>query len=246
VTVRTAVILAAGRGVRLGERGRSMPKGFLRLGAEPIVVESIERLRAAGIERVLLVTGHEREHYERLARGQKGIETVHNPDFARSGSMHSLTFARELVDEDFLLLESDLVYERRALEAVLAHPAEDVLLLSGFTRAGDEVFVETDEAGNLVNMSKRREVLGPRVGGELVGITRVSRALFEVLLDVSTPLLAASLFVDYETDALVHAARVRPVPTLCVPDLLWAEIDDEAALARARDEVYPRIRLAQG
>ena len=48
--MKTAVILAAGRGTRLGPRGKTMPKGFLRIGDRPIVEESIARLRMAGID----------------------------------------------------------------------------------------------------------------------------------------------------------------------------------------------------
>lgn len=49
--IRTAVILTAGMGIRLKERGRLMPKGCLRLGEESIIEESISRLLGAGIRR---------------------------------------------------------------------------------------------------------------------------------------------------------------------------------------------------
>ena len=55
--VEQAVILAAGRGTRLGDRGERIPKGFLTLGDQPIVEESLRRLREAGIRRTLIVTG---------------------------------------------------------------------------------------------------------------------------------------------------------------------------------------------
>jgi choline kinase len=240
--VRTAVFLAAGRGVRMGERGRAMPKGFLRLGTEPIIEESIARLSTAGIERFVIVTGHAAEYYDRLAlRHGPAIETVHNPRFADSGSMYSLACAHELIDEDFLLLESDLVFESRAVESVLAAPERDVLLVSGFTQAGDEVFIEVDDDGRLVNMSKDRAQLGPRIAGELVGISKVSRPLLDAMLAVSVPRFDESLFIDYETDALVAAAQEYPVPCLVLQDLVWAEIDDEPAFERAKRSIYPRL-----
>ena len=64
--VRTAVILAAGRGTRLGEAGAEIPKGFIQLGAHAIVEESIVRLRHAGIERIIIVTGHQQQWYEAM------------------------------------------------------------------------------------------------------------------------------------------------------------------------------------
>src|SRR5262249_11163617 len=96
--VRTAVILGAGMGVRLAELGRAAPKGFLRLGARPIIAESLARLVATGIERVVIVTGHLGEFYENLARGSRGlVVTVENPRFHESGSLYSLCCARELL-----------------------------------------------------------------------------------------------------------------------------------------------------
>src|SRR5688572_10865310 len=142
--VRNALILAAGMGVRLRELGRETPKGFLRLGERSIVEESLERLRAEGIERVVIATGHHAERYEELRRARPAlVETAHNPLYATSGSLYSLWCARELLEDDFLLLESDIVFERRAPREALAHAAPDVLLVSGPTGAHDEVWVET-------------------------------------------------------------------------------------------------------
>ena len=239
--ISSAVILAAGQGQRLRDEVRDHPKGFLRLGARPIIDESVGRLAAAGIRDVVIVTGFAHAHYEEFARSHAGlVRTVHNPEFARSGSMYSLYCARQLVDGPFLLLESDLVYEPRALRVLLEHPAPDAILLSGPTGAGDEVFVEARD-GRLVNMSKHRGSLGPGVAGELVGISKISADLFGVMQRVAAAAFAKSLDFDYETDCLVAAAAERPIACPVVPDLLWGEIDDPAHLRRVRHLIYPRI-----
>lgn len=240
---RTAVILAAGLGSRLGAAG---PKGALCLGQRSIVEESLARLERAGMARVVIVTGHAREFYEGLDLGRSGlVRTVHNPRYAESGSMYSLFCARATVDSDFLLLESDLIYEQRALDVLLETPEHDAVLLSGATGAGDEVWVEC-EGDRLRRMSKDRGALGPEVAGEFVGITKVSTALFEVMLGLAASTFRNTLRMDYETDGLVEAARVHPVRCLRVDDLLWAEIDDAAHLSRARDRLYPAIVAKDG
>lgn len=237
----TAVILAAGQGKRLREAVADYPKGFLRLGDRPIVEESVRRLLAHGITDIIIVTGYCAAHYQELARAYPGrVRTVHNAEFADSGSMYSLYCARAAVAGPFLLLESDLVYEPRALAALLAQPAQDAILLSGPTGAGDEVFVEA-EAGLLRNMSKNRASLGPGVAGELVGISRISVPLFALMQRIASAAFARSLVFDYETDCLVAAGRERPIACPVVPDLLWGEIDDPAHLRRAREQLYPRI-----
>ena len=243
--IRTAVILAAGRGARLAGELTDRPKGFIRIGAEPIVEESVERLVAAGIRDVIIVTGHLAHYYEEFARRRAGVvQTVHNERFADSGSMYSLYCARECVREPFLLLESDLVYEPRALTTLLAGPAEDAILLSGPTGAGDEVFVAT-RGGLLAGMSKRRADLAGEVTGELVGITRISSALFALMCRIAQAAFRRSLMFDYETDCLVAAGRERPIACPLVPDLLWGEIDDPGHLARVRNQVYPELQRRQ-
>lgn len=240
--VRQALILGAGLGARLKDVGARAPKGFLELGDRPIVAESIERLAAEGIERIVIATGHHAERYTELARARPGlITTVHNPRYAESGSLYSLWCAREQIAAgDFLLLESDIVYERRALRALLEHPAPDVLLVSEPTGARDEVWVEARE-GRLVNMSKDRTALGPGIAGELVGITKVSQPFLRAMLAAGEGLFRTTLRADYELQGLVLAARERPLPILVLPGLVWAEIDDLSHLERARTTIYPEL-----
>ncbi|MCU7840367.1 MAG: phosphocholine cytidylyltransferase family protein [Candidatus Thiodiazotropha sp. (ex Troendleina suluensis)] len=228
-------------GTRLGGLAEEMPKGFLRLGQLPIIEESIARLKRAGIRRIVIVTGYQQQYYKQLVDSYAGLlQLVHNPRYAESGSMYSLYLARKLVQEDFLLLESDLIYQQSALDAVLTSNHENTLLLSGHTGSGDEVYVECRGA-LLCNMSKDRGMLGERIAGELVGITRISKALYDSMCQFSEIRFAESLHLDYETDCLVGVAQSNPIHGMVVEDLLWSEIDDKEHLSRALTKVYPKI-----
>lgn len=235
----TAVIVAAGRGVRLGEMGTERPKGFIELGGAPIVERSLACLAAAGVRRTIIVTGHLPEYYRALAQRVPGIELVHNPDYASSGSMYTLYLARDRIADDFVLLESDLVYEQRALDVLFAASGPDTLLTSGPTQSGDEVYVEAKH-GRLTGLSKRRSALEGTVIGELVGITRVSRRCLEAMCAHAERVFRESRHLEYE-QALVAAARDVTIDCPVIEDLAWTEIDDERHLARAQERVYPRI-----
>lgn len=259
---RSAVILAAGMGSRLAGQHSDSPKGFLVMDEKAIVEESVDKLAAAGIERIVIVTGHLSEYYEKLAasrmsrmarpsrtgmrmgRGNCLIETVHNPDYAKSGSMYSLYCARHRLDSDFLLLESDLVYEKRALDVLMKGPEVDAVLMSGPTQAGDEVYIEARD-GLLRQMSKNPGEL-QAISGELVGICRISTGLYKQMCDSAERAFEDTLHVAYETDSLVGAAAERPIHCPLVSDLLWGEIDDEAHLNRVREQVYPAIERRDG
>jgi 2-aminoethylphosphonate-pyruvate transaminase len=239
--VKTAVILAAGRGTRLGKRGLEAPKGFLQIGEKPIIQESLDRLKAAGVEKVVIVTGHLAHFYEKLAADSGGfVRTVHNPDYADSGSMYSLYQARKaLGNEAFFLLESDLIYESRALAALKEQSESDCILMSGFTGSGDEVWIYAPE-GYLVDMGKVRKRLPGPPCGELVGVSLLSPEGYSRLCIEAERLFSESLKVEYET-ALVASSRKKPIACHLVSDLVWSEIDDESHLQRAKTRIYPRL-----
>jgi len=235
-----AVILAAGTGSRLGEQGRLLPKGFLELGGRTLIGRSVDGLRRAGITRVVIGTGHLSECYEELAaRETVEIVCVKNRLYEKTGSLETLCCLKEAVRGDFLLLESDLLYEERALEALLEKPAGDWLLVSGFTGAGDEVYAGADRAGRLTGLSK--DISGVRnPAGELVGITRLGLRTYEKICDWAGRIAGRPTRLHYE-DALTALAGECPVRVLKVEDLAWAEIDHEDHLRRAVDRVLPRI-----
>jgi 2-aminoethylphosphonate-pyruvate transaminase len=239
MTPRLAVILAAGRGVRLGPLGREMPKGFLEIGGHTLIERSLSLLRDAGIERAVIVTGHLADHYAALAaRLGPWVTLVHNAEYATSGSAVSLA-AAGAIDEPYLLVESDLLYEPRAPRLLVDSSDGDVVLASGTTHSGDEVYVGAKD-GRLVDLSKQLDRLAaPRVG-ELVGLTRVSPALHAEILRQASRLLADTRQVEYET-TLVAAARHHPVSVLVVDDLVWTEVDDTNHLSRAVSTIVPRL-----
>jgi choline kinase len=240
-----AIILAAGRGTRMKQAGLLHPKGFILVGATPIIEQSIQRLRASGIHRIVIVTGHMAEYYERLQSRYPGlIRLVHNDQYADSGSMYSLFLARGAVEYPFLLIESDLIYEQRALDVLLNNSSPDVLLVSGTTEAGDEVYV-TAVDGFLKDAGKVRTALrGPSIG-EWVGITKLSEICFTEMLRRAQQGFRYDLHLDYE-NTLVAAASTVPIRCHLVDNLLWSEIDNELQLLRARERIYPLILARDG
>ena len=243
--VKTAIILAAGKGVRLDRVGEHIPKGFTCMADKPIIERSIQQLITQGIEKIYLVTGHHADYYEELQKRYKSaIELVHNDQYAESGSMYSLYQMKDIVRRDFLLLESDILYETQALRSLLNHESKDVVLCSGETGMDDAVFVATKN-NCLLGMSKQRDRLEGEIFGELVGICKISQALFQHMIDIAGQHFQTSLIMDYETDCLVQAAVRHAVTCHRETDLLWCEIDNFDHLLFARNKVYPAIVKAE-
>jgi choline kinase len=240
--VGTAVILAAGLGLRLRGAWPELPKGLLPVGGETLVGRSLTLLRSHGVHRVVIVAGYRASLYHQLAAGRADVEVVENPAFADAGSMASLDIGlAATAGADTLVLESDLFYEARALAELLTHSGADVVLASGPTGAGDEVWVEAP-GGRVSALSKDPSALGT-CDGEYVGILRVSPPLGRLLRDLYSRFGAVNGHgrMAYDTDALHAAAPRHPLELCRVDDLLWGEIDDEGHLARVRDRVAPAV-----
>jgi len=236
--VRQAVILGAGLGSRLRGTFDDRPKGFLKLGTRPIIEESIAKLVRTGIIDIVIVTGYCHEFYDQLSEKYPFVRTILNPDFATTGSMLSLYTASQYVNSDFLLLESDLVYEYNALQILQNSPMDNCILLSGKTGSGDEVYVGVNH-DRVVNMSKRRDDI-KCLGGELVGISKISLELYKHMTDVAPEKCKHNSQYQYE-DCLADVSDNIAIHYLCIENLAWIEIDDENHLSKAREKIYPLI-----
>lgn len=237
--LRNAVILAAGMGSRLRSAVNDRPKGFLELGGKPLIGESIEKLVRCGVNRIIIVTGYKKEFYEEFAQRYPFVRTVENPDFAVTGSMSSLACAKDEIDSDFLLLESDLCYELRGLLTLQNSRHVNSILLSGKTGSGDEVYVGTD-AERIVNLSKDAGQIRA-LGGELVGISRISLPLYGAMLSAAQRAAHAAATYHYE-DALTDVSSSAEIRYDYIGDLAWIEVDDPNHLEKARNVIYPLVR----
>jgi 2-aminoethylphosphonate-pyruvate transaminase len=244
--IRQAVIMAGGLGSRLKEKTASMPKGFVELGGIPIVEQSVKKLIFFGVEEIIIGTGHCAEWYAYLAAEYSCIRLVHNPRYAVTGSMGTLGCCVPYIKGPFLLLESDLIYESIGLQILINDTRQNVILASGATSSGDEVYLEADEHGFLIGHSKNRTALGT-IAGELVGITRLQKETLDKMLDFMHAHLVDYPKMDYETAmTAVSTAETgsHKIAIRTIEPYLWREIDDVSHLEMAK-RIYPRIQDAE-
>lgn len=221
-----AVILAAGMGSRLGDLKGDRPKGFLKPQElnESLVERSLRILLECGISSVIIGIGYQGHFYEELASRYTNVFTCKNPNFANTGSGYTLQCLQNVITEDFLLLESDLLYEKRAIEVLLQDKRKDLILASGKTHSGDEVYLQT-QFNRLEKISKNKSELD-HIDGELVGINKISLELYHKL--------PFSTQKDYEY-------LLKGFEVLRVEDLVWCEIDTLEHLQRAQNLIIPKL-----
>jgi 2-aminoethylphosphonate-pyruvate transaminase len=241
--IRMAVIVAAGLGSRMCERTADRPKGFLEIDNKPIIEYSITKLLEMGIDKIVIGTGYLSEVYEQLAFKYPQIKCVYNQKYQSTGSMYTLYQLKDYICEDFVLLESDLIYEKNTLRILIENQRPDVVLASELTYSGDEVFIETDENHYLVNMSKKQGDLNS-IYAELIGITKLSHSAFQKMCIYAEAAFEVKPNIDYEY-ALVGISKNVNLYVHKLNDLAWCEVDDENHWNRAVDAIYPIIKARE-
>lgn len=111
------IILAAGRGSRLGKRTADRPKCMCLLAGKTLLKRCMESLRAAGIalSDIGIVTGYKGDLIQ-----EKGVAYFHNPDWENTNMFHSLMMAEEWLEkEDCIVCYSDIVFSPDAIRMLV-------------------------------------------------------------------------------------------------------------------------------
>ncbi len=232
-----AIVLAAGRGGRLGPLTADRPKCLLRVGTGSLLDHQLDALRGQGLESIVVVAGYCAEAVEAELAGRATL--LLNPRHAETNSLYSLWLARERTRDGFVLLNADVLFDPEILQRVLASPHPEALAVErreGFEAEEMKVALEGER---IRAMSKS---LPPdQAQAENLGVLKFSAEGARVLFDRMEELLVAGAekqFVPYAFDAI---AEQRPLYGVPIDGLPWTEIDFVEDLLRAREEIWPRI-----
>lgn len=235
-----AIVLAAGRGSRLGQSTSDRPKCLVRIGPRTLLERQVSALRAAGATEVGVVTGWCAD-----AVRSTGLPTFHNPDWADTTMVSSLAAAREwLVAGPVLVSYGDIVYSaataRRLARAtgplaIAYDPDWETLWRSRFASPLDDAETfRLDDTGHLVDIGGRPENFA-QVRGQYLGLLRWTPVAWSTV----AALLDAEPDTDLDMTALLRrlvrgGLRVRAVPV----DGPWCEFDHPTDLQVGADIVH--------
>jgi len=248
-----AVLLAAGRGLRLGPLGQERPKCLLPFAGRSLLARHVECLRALGVDEIVLIVGfREDEVHAELAAlaGASRPTTVTNPRFER-GSVVSLWTAREALcaGGDVLLMDADVLYDRAILARLVEGGAGNVFLIDRkFDDGGQEAVKLCLRRGVPVEFRKR---LAPELEydlvGESVGFFRFSEPIARALAARCGEYLAADRLDEPYEEAIRDLLLERPAEFRVedITGLPWIEIDFPDDVRRAQEEILPRLSQAR-
>lgn len=160
--VEQAVILCGGKGTRLGDKVRELPKPMLPVGGRPVLDHIIANLVLAGVRRFILAAGHLGDviaDYYRAADRHPGctIETVIERE--PLGTAGSLRLYAEQLEPDFVLAYGDVFIDLDATRLLAAHERHHplgTLLVRASDHPWDSHLVDADDSGKVREFVHRR------------------------------------------------------------------------------------------
>ena len=251
-----AIILAAGRGVRLQlPEDSQLPKCLLRFGGMTLLERHLRMLKNAGVEDVVLALGFRHELVEaeldRLAWTPRP-QVVLNMKFELGSVLTVHTVAAAMTrGGDVLLMDADVLYDERILRTLVAgsRPVNRLLIDRDF-EAGDEPVKLCVQDGVPIELRKQLAAdLKFDTIGESVGFFRFDQAGATRL---------AALVAGYADGGRAHMPHEEAVRDLIrekslvieVADVTgspWIEIDFPIDVIRATEEVLPQLQpLSRG
>ena len=237
-----AVILAAGVGRRLGH---DKPKILLDLGGRTLLDRHLAILAALGIEDVAIGIGYQALAIERAlaALGQTDVSTIYNPDYEQ-GSIVTLWRVRDALTTGgpVLLMDGDVLYDRRVLEPLVETHHADCLLVDRAYEPGDEPVKVGVRDGVPVDFGK---TIDPAVEalGESVGFFRLGEGTANALVETAGRMIEDGGSERPMEDAVAAVLRAASPPFGFedVTGLPWIEVDFPEDVERAESAVLPKL-----
>lgn len=235
-----AIILSAGQGRRLLPFTERIPKCIVPVQRQPLIGWQIDVLEQCGIDDISVVVGYGADEVEkRLAElyGPHRIRTLYNPFFDCADNLISCWAARIEMQEDFLLLNGDTLFEAAVLERLLAAPQRPITLaVDSKDHYDDDDMKVIRDGERLVHVGKKLPL--DQVGAESIGLM-VFRGdgprLFRETIERA--LRNPQALKQWYLSLIDELADRGVVWTQSIQGLGWTEVDCPADLERASRQV---------
>jgi 2-aminoethylphosphonate-pyruvate transaminase len=229
--IKTAVILAAGLGSRFNNKTKDRPKGFVDFMGKPMIIHSIENLIQVGIEEIIIGIGYQASWYKNLENKYSQVICIEVDNYHSTGSLFTFFSCRNFATNDFLLLESDIVYEIQALKKIINTKGKNRILVSSLIKFQDQQFIETNDELELVNWSFDRNKLN-KIDGEWVGISKISIETYKEICTIFNSNPSKYEKLAYEDIFILNKLNSN-FYVKYISNILWYEIDCEEDLIEA-------------
>lgn len=229
------LILAAGMGKRLKDLTQNNTKCMVKVNGVTLIERMLRQLDALELSRVVIVVGYEGQKlidYIKTLNIKTPIVFVDNPIYDKTNNIYSLALAKDyMLEDNTLLLESDLIFEDRVLKALLDDPRETLALVDKYEAWMDGTCITIGEDDTIERFIPGKKLVFEEIGDyyKTVNIYKFSKHFSEThyvpFLDAYSKALGNNEY--YEQVLRVITMLDEPeIKAKKLSGQLWYEIDD--------------------
>ena len=242
-----ALIIAAGYGSRLRELSDSKP--LTRIAGVPLLELAVRQARAAGVEQVVVVTGHQAVEIEKFLpalTARVGIPVVSErvQHWSTPNGYSVMAGAARIASMgggDYLLMMADHIFETGILERLARQGtrsrgvtlAIDRRLDNSLIDPDDATWVKTDADGRIEAIGKTITDYDAVDCGAFLATPELARAIQDAIADGKNGSLS---------DGMQRLADAGRAATMDIGDAWWLDVDDPRAHALAEAEAPARLK----
>ena len=231
--VDRAVILAAGRGTRLGALTADTPKPLIEVGGKPMVERILEGLAASGIYEAAVITGHLADVVEDAMWGMAGLSIEFIRQDAPNGTGAALLLAREFTQgQRFFFTWGDILVDSANYEAVVesATWADAVIAVNQMDDPSLGAAVYVDEDFSVLKIDEKPAPGTAETNWNNAGFGVLDATIWDHLASIEPSPRGEIEFPDALRSMIDDGAKVLAVPVRGP----WFDIGTPEALAAAR------------
>lgn len=237
-----AVILAAGVAFRLRPLTNSTPKCLLKLAGKTILERTISNLLFNGINDFVIVTGYLQEQIKYFISSQfptLNVKYIFNDKYEVTNNIYSLWLTKsEVGGKEFILLDSDIIYDKKIVSLLNDSPYQNVLALrSDDHLSEEEIKISLNSDGSIKEIGKDvsfEDAIGESIGIEKFG-DKFSKKLFQLLDTMILKENQTNIFYEAAFQRLIDSGE--KLFTEDVGNLKCIELDTPEDLQKAEREI---------
>ncbi|MGL4866184.1 MAG: winged helix-turn-helix transcriptional regulator [Cetobacterium sp.] len=231
--ISIAIVLLAGKVKSLN---KSLGEVFLE--DQPLIERHIKVLEKNKVKKIIFVVEEKNEYYSNLEKKYRGIQFIENKLYKKTGNMYSLYLTRSHIQEDFLLLDGDLVYESKVIDEILKNSKKNITVIDkNIDERDDILYVDTKE-NRLKNLSKDRLSL-QNISGQLIGISKIEYKSYLKMINKFTKINNSMYFYEYFFSDIDIFEKFY---ILEKDDIIWGEIDNLKQYKYLLKYILPKLR----
>lgn len=148
-------------GKRLKELTKDNTKCMVQVNGVTLIDRLLTQLSRLYLTRVIIVVGYKGanlvEHIGDRYAGRLNIEYVENPIYDKTNNIYSLALTKDrLLEDDTLLIESDLILDDRMFPLIMDNPHPNIALVAKYQTWMDGTMVRIDDENNVVNFVPKK------------------------------------------------------------------------------------------